>query len=118
MDKEALFRPRLPEDDVQVPGVGTVRVRGLSRVEVLQARKATDEATMDGPRMLTLERKMLAAALVDPALSEAEVGKWQAVAPAGELVPLIQAIERLSGLSDDAPKSGVAGDGGEPGPRV
>lgn len=107
MDKEALFRPRLEEEDVPVPGVGTVRVRALSRAEVIIVRKATDAEHVDGPRVLVIERKMLAAALVDPQLTEVEVGRWQAASAAGEIEPIVAAIQRLSGMTDDADKSGV-----------
>lgn len=109
LDKEALLKPRLPEAEVEVPGVGPVRVRGLSRDEVLVVRKATDHdvAKVDGPRILVLERKMLAAAMLDPAMTEAEVGQWQKVAPAGEIEPVVDKVQELSGLAEGAGKSGV-----------
>ncbi|HEY9418034.1 MAG TPA: hypothetical protein VIQ30_25015 [Pseudonocardia sp.] len=107
MDKELLFKSRLNEADVEIPDVGTVRVRGLSRVEVLAVRKATDTEQMDGPRALVLERKMLAAAMVDPELSEAEVGQWQQASVAGELEPVVRKVQELSGMLDDAPKVAV-----------
>ncbi|HEX6969408.1 MAG TPA: hypothetical protein VF174_11455 [Micromonosporaceae bacterium] len=111
VDKDMLLKPRLPEADVDIPGVGTVRVRGLSRDEVLVVRKATDAEHVDGPRALTLERKLLAAAMVDPQLSEAEVGRWQQSAPAGELQPVVEKVQELSGLDEGAAKSGVPGAG-------
>lgn len=113
MDKEQLFKSRLGEADVEVPGVGTVRVRGLSRVEVLQVRKATDEAGIDGPRALTLERKMLALAMVDPHLTEAEVGKWQAAGAAGELGPVTDKVQELSGMKEESAKAAYKSAGGE-----
>lgn len=114
MDKAKLFAPRLPEADVEVPGLGvTVRVRGLSRVEVLAMRKATDnENTLDGPRVLVLERKMLAAGMVDPELTEAEAGRWQAASAAGELEPVVNKIQELSGLLEDSGKAAYKSDGG------
>lgn len=115
MDKEILFKPLVEEAEVDIPGRGTVRVRGLTRVEVLSVRKATDDEHLDGPRILTLERKMLALALVDPKLSEAEVGRWQSVAAAGELDPVSTKVQELSGLLEGAPKSGVPAVGSEPG---
>lgn len=119
MDKELLFKPRLPEADVDIPGVGTVRVRGLSRVEVLAVRKATDNAeSMDGPRVLVLERKMLAAAMVDPELTESEVGQWQKAAAAGELEPIVTAVQELSGMLDGSAKAAVQTFRGEPGDGV
>lgn len=109
MDKTVLFQTRLPEEDVSIPGVGTVRVRALSRAEVLLVRKSTDDEHMDGPRALVLERKLLAKALVDPALSEAEVGHWQDAATPGEIEPVVTVVQRLSGLLQESPKSGVQG---------
>lgn len=114
MDKELLFKPRLAEEDVEVPGVGTLRVRGLSRAEVLAVRKAADD-NPDGPRVLALERKMLALALVDPKLTEAEVGQWQDASAAGELEPVVQVVQRLSGMGARPDKQAYADFRGEPG---
>ena len=106
MDKDLLLKPRLAEDDIEIPGVGTVRVRALSRAEVLLVRKATDNAdSIDGPRVLVLERKMLAAAMVDPVLTEAEVGRWQQASAAGELEPVTTRIQQLSGLLPESAKA-------------
>jgi hypothetical protein len=103
--KELLFKSRLAEADVAIPGVGTVRVRALSRAEVLMVRKATDLAgDVDGPRALVLERKMVATAMVDPVLSESEVARWQRASAAGELEPVTDAIQRLSGMLPTAAK--------------
>jgi hypothetical protein len=126
MDREKLLAPRadtpsgLPEDQVEVPGVGTVRVRGLSRDEVVGIRKATDNdpATVDGKRALVLERKMIALAMIDPELSEADAGQWQRIAPAGELEPVTDKIQELSGLAEGATKSALPGAGERPGPGV
>lgn len=97
MDKEALFTPRLPEEDVEIPGLGTVRVRGLSRAEAMKIRDRSDVEAQ--------ERLMIALGMVDPKLTEAEVGKWAKAAPAGELQPVSEVIGRLSGLIEGADKS-------------
>lgn len=107
MDKEQLLTRRLDEADVSIPGVGTVRVRTLSRAEVLVLRQATDTERMDGPRALTLERKLLAAAMVDPPLTEAEVGRWQKAAPAGEMGPVMEKVSEMAGLSEASPKEAM-----------
>lgn len=109
MDKAALFKERLPEAEVDLPGVGTVRVRGLTRAEVLHVRKATDSENMDGDRALVLERKLLTKAMVDPVLTEAEVGKWQETATPGELEPVIEKVQILSGLLKEEAKSNLSG---------
>lgn len=105
MDKAQLLKVRVPEGEVEIPDVGTVRVRGLTREEAISARKATDSLdNIDGARVLVLERKMLALAMIDPALTEDEVAEWQRGSPAGELEPVVLKIQELSGMLDDAAK--------------
>lgn len=108
MDKELLFKPRLPEADVDVPGVGTVRVRGLNRAEVMQVQGVKGAAA--------IERLVLAFGMVDPQLTEAEVGQWQKAAPAGELEPVTEKIRELSGIGEGADKAqykSVRGESGD-----
>jgi hypothetical protein len=96
MDKELLFKSRLPEADIDIPGVGTVRVRGLSRVEAMHVQAANGvEAT---------ERRILALGMVDPELTEAEVGQWQKASIASELEPVAQKIAELSGILPESAK--------------
>jgi len=107
VDKELLLKPRLPEADVEVPGIGTVRVRGLNRAEAMRVQAAKGvEAT---------ERVILALGMVDPALTEAEAGQWQKAAPAGEIEPVSRVIAELSGMVEGADKAAyksVRDDGG------
>lgn len=98
MDKAALFAERLPRADVDIPGVGTVTVRGLSRMELLLAGKLSDQ----GPAVM--ERRMLSYAMVDPEMSEADVEKWQACSPAGEIAPVVAKVNELSGIGAGADK--------------
>lgn len=106
MDKELLFKPRLTEADVEIPGVGTVRVRALNRAEAMrvESTKGTEAR----------ERVILALGMVDPELTEAEVGRWQTAAPAGELQPVAVRIAELSGLLEAAPKEAMQTFRGEP----
>ncbi|GHF30821.1 MULTISPECIES: hypothetical protein [Actinomycetes] len=103
MDKSALLKPRLAERDVEVPGVGTVRVRSLSRAEALSLKGKEMSAGK-------MERTLLALAMVNPALTEDEVKQWQDAAPAGELNAVQDAILELSGMKKEAAKSDLAGD--------
>jgi hypothetical protein len=98
VDKDQLFVRRIPEQDVVIPGVGTVRVRALTRDEAL---------SLTGKEMpqKRMERQMLAMALVAPRLTEEEVGQWQRQSGAGELQVVVQTITALSGLTEDATKS-------------
>lgn len=101
MDINDLFRPRLGEEAVELAGVGTVRVRGLSRAEMLLATKDESKDTA------AMERTMLSMAMVDPPMSEAEVGRWQAASPANEMKPVVDMVNQLSGTRRGADKSSV-----------
>lgn len=99
---EVLLAPRngtpsgLPEDVVEAPGLGAVRVRGLNRVEILLLQKIDD--------MQTRERKMLAMAVLEPAMAEHQAGLWQTLSPAGEIEPVTTRIAQLSGMLPDSAK--------------
>lgn len=110
MDKELLFKARVPEDTVDIPGLGTVRVRGLSRGEVFAVQQAKGLAAT--------ERKILAFGMLDPALTEAEAGRWQEASPGGELEPVVDKIRDLSGLSEDSEKKAMSTFPDEPGDGV
>lgn len=109
MDKELLFKPRLPEEDVEIEGVGTVRVRGLSRIEAIhvQAAKGAEQ-----------ERRILALGMVEPALTEDEVKLWQKASPAAEIEKVAGRITVLSGLAEDSAKTAYKSDGSESGAGV
>lgn len=97
MDKELLFKPRVPEADVDIPGIGIVRVRGLTRAEamIIQSVKGTE----------AIERKMLHFAMVDPKLTEAEAGMWQKASTVGELEAVTRKIQELSGMGEAADRA-------------
>lgn len=95
MDKALLFKSNLTETSVDIPGRGTVRVRTMTRDEL---------HTLRHPDTATHERKVLAACMVDPALTEDEVLVWQTASPASEISAVIDAIMKLSGLDPDAAK--------------
>lgn len=97
MDKELLFKPRTPEREVEIPNVGTVRVRALTRAEVTPL--VGREIELD-----VLERKLLTLAMVNPVLTEDEVDRWYDAAPAGELNPVLDAIRDMSGVKASDPR--------------
>lgn len=107
MDKKALLanRVELNTADVEIEGVGTVKVRGLSRFELLVAQKKYPDDT------LKQERFILAAALVDPLLTEDEVAQWQQSSLPMEINAVAEVVNRLSGIGKDAAKSDVPADG-------
>ena len=100
MDKAKLLAKReLGYRDVQVD-VGTVRVRALTRAEVVQCRDATGK---------TIDVELIALSMVDPKLTVEEAGVWLETAPAGDYVKVLTAVSELSGLAEGADKSGVPG---------
>jgi len=101
VSKEQLLKARLGEAEVQLPGVGTVRVRALSRGEIFRLQKLKTKET--GAR----ERLILSLGMLDPAMTQLEVESWQEAAPAGELDPVVDKIRDLSGLDEKAEKEAV-----------
>jgi len=96
--KADLLKPRgnANRREVTLPSGATVAIRGLTREEAL----AVHGEEMDAA---DLERRMLAWALVEPVMTEDEVGEWQKVCSAGELVPLVDAVLDISGMTTEAP---------------
>jgi hypothetical protein len=94
-DKETFLKARLPEREVDLEGVGTVRVRSLSRAEAGRLPQMAEDPD-------AAEVFILATGLVDPSLSEDEVRTWLANATAGEVETVTEAILALSGLLGDA----------------
>lgn len=97
--KKKLLTSRLSQDTVEVEGVGTVTVRGLSRADVLDLRKRVDEEKID------FEHGLVQAGMVDPAMSVEDVAAWQKASPAGELEAVTKKISELSGLTKEADKT-------------
>lgn len=96
-------------EDVEVtPGV-IVKVRGLTRYELLLNAKGVDG---DGAM---IERRNLVTCMVEPKLSLQQAEKWQKSSMPGVIGKVTDAIRRLSGLGADAPKSSVPANGDESG---
>jgi len=115
VDKEALTRggagPKgLPEDDVEIPGIGTVRVRALNRGEMIMVGKLSDTAGQQ-----RAEQYMLACALLDPAgMTEADVADWQSSSVGMEIHPVVLRVNELSGATKESLKSDIPSDGDGP----
>lgn len=98
LDKSALTsQAAMPQEDVELEGLGTVVVRGLSRYETLLATKGIDETDT-----LRIEQRMVAMGMVEPVMSEKDVAAWQKASPLGQMKPITSAINRLSGIGTDA----------------
>lgn len=106
-DKELLFKSRLTEADVDVPGLCTVRVRALTRKEAMGLTAGIKSEADATQRRDLIERRMLALAIVAldgeaASLTEAEIGQWQEASPAGELEPVTDKVNELSAMTEGA----------------
>ena len=115
MDKAVLLKGFLPEDDVELPsGIGTVRVRGLSRQEAVAVQRGVRE---DDPNANdVLEVRAVARGILDPVLSdatdpderikeaEAAVAHWRTVGLAADVQAVAQRISQLSNMEKDSGK--------------
>jgi hypothetical protein len=88
--KAALFTVSLPVEDYELPDVGTIKIRGLSRREAVRLDNAPDAAARD----VIIFR----AGIVEPALTENEIRRMMDARPAGELEDLSRRIAELSRL--------------------
>lgn len=102
IDKDLFLKALVPEAVVSVQGVGEVRVRGLSRGEVLSLQALRDD-------LPALEQRILVLGLVEPSLGPDEVAAWYEAAPSAHVDVLTTEIARLSGMAEGAAKSGVPG---------
>lgn len=91
-----------PEADVELPSGGKVRVRGITRHELIKSGEG--DAPAD-----EVERRTVAYGMVRPKMSVAQVGAWQKRHGATlDLGAVTKAIRNLSGLGEGAGKSDVA----------
>jgi hypothetical protein len=114
VDKEKLTRggrgPQgLAQDNVDLVIDGetvTVRVRAMNRGELLYGGKLNDSKGQ-----LEMEAYILSSCLIDPEMSMEDVAAWQSSGGAMECQPAVLKIQQLSGVSKEAAKSDVPGDG-------
>lgn len=109
MDKASLFETRLPEDDLEIPGFGVLRVRGLSRADALRVEAAPSTADKD--------RAILKYGVVvdgDQQLTDDDVKRWTAAWPAGDIDLVSRRIAELSGMIEPAQKEAYKSAGDEP----
>lgn len=103
MDKDKLLAPRLDETTVDLT-IGQVTVRSLTRSEALHV----SNSELDEDHM---ERVLVAAAMVDPSLTEDDVKMWQDNSPPGEIERVCQVITQISGMEVNAAKDSFPGAG-------
>lgn len=101
IDKELLLKSRLAEEDYDIPGVGTVRVRALSWEECEEFQRWTQTGKPQGE----VYTRVLHKAFVDPALTVEEAGQLLTSATGGEIEALVARVVKASGLVEGAQKS-------------
>lgn len=94
-------RAGVETEKYEIPGVGEITLRGLTRAEMLAAEK---RAAGD---LAAQERYILSWAIVDPKLTVDDIRTWQDNSQPMEINGVASAINRLSGIGKDAQKSGV-----------
>lgn len=108
---DELTSDRAGEEDFMLPSGRWVRVRGLSRGEVYMMQKSKADGGIKDEA--SWERRMVHLALIQPPLTEEQVGNWQQGPAGGDLEQLTDKIRDLSKLGEGAEKSGVPGSGDE-----
>jgi hypothetical protein len=91
--------------DVELAGGMVVKVRGMTRMEMMLTRKNTDDTEV-------IEQRMLAFCMVEPRLTPGQAAAWQKATGPMVIAPVTEAIRELSGLGEGADKSSVRTDGG------
>lgn len=92
-------------EDLTLPSGKVVRLRGLSRHELMFNGKGTEDSAL-------IERRNVVSCLVQPKLTLAQVEAWQRKSMAGgDFRVLSAAIRDRSGLGEGAGKSDVPADG-------
>lgn len=103
MNKEDLLKPSFAQQDVEIPGKGTVTVRALTRAELHQVGA---DGNKGKPRPnKEVEALTIVYGLVDPQLDINEVQEWMDNCPMGEIQPVLDAIQEVSGMREAADKA-------------
>lgn len=91
--EELTAEGQLEGEDYTIEQTGqVVRIRALSRGEVLMAQRLQDEG------VAAMEAKMLSFAMVEPRMTVAKAKRWQDTTPAGRLEGLTRRVRDISGM--------------------
>jgi hypothetical protein len=91
--------------DVTLSTGKVVKVRGMTRMEMILSRKSTEDPAV-------IEQRMIEFCQLMPRMKAAQVEKWQRASGPMVMAPVTEAIRELSGLLEGADKSdsGSAGE--------
>lgn len=99
VDQLTEFGPVLTEQRVVFLKTGAkVKVRGLTRFEMMLTRKNTEDPAV-------IEQRTLAFCMVKPKMTTDEAEAWQRRTDPMVIAPVTEAIRDLSGLGEGADKS-------------
>lgn len=82
--------------EYEIDGVGVVKFRALSRMEMMIGGKIDDTVKQ--------ERFILSAAMMDPPMTEADVAAWQKSSIPAEINEVAKRVNELSGITSGAAK--------------
>jgi hypothetical protein len=101
LSRAEILARKTGRDTVELPGGGTVAIRGLTHAEVVegQAMKGLNDKTCF----------YVANAMIDPVMTFEDVQAWAAEGSAGDITTISERVQMLSGLMEGAGKSGVSG---------
>ena len=106
-DLKAAADPADGAEDVTLPSGCVVRVRGLTRHELMFNAKGTEDSAL-------IERRNVKCCLVEPKLTLDQVEQWQRHSLAGgDFKELSVRIRDLSGIGEGADKSDPGPDRGD-----
>jgi hypothetical protein len=103
---ESFISPNLEitYEDVKLVNGSVVKVKGLTRFEYNLAYK---NVTKDSVDTLKVEQLLLRYGMVEPKITVEQAEKLQKETEFSYLQPIVQAIMRLSNITNDAEKSNV-----------
>lgn len=106
-NKNAMMALHLPTGEVELEGIGSVLVRGLSRFEMVEVQQLEDDRQQQDTLALHY-------GMVEPEMAKDEVIAWRKAGAVMEIESVARKINALSGIGKDAAKSDVPADGGGP----
>lgn len=103
-NKNAMMVLHVPTAEVELEGIGSVLVRGLTRFESIEIMK------LEGDRQVQ-DTQALVYGLLEPEMSRDEIIAWRKSGALMEIEAVARKINELSGIGKDAAKSDVPADG-------
>lgn len=98
LNSELRDQPALKTEEVEIPGVGILTIRAITRAE---GGRTTRPWKGKEPTPTQVEIRTVQCGLVEPQMTVEEVERWASTASFGEIQKVTRAILRLSGMTSD-----------------